>query len=141
MNTDATTQGPLFRSRQHRSIGGVCAGIALARGWSISLVRTVALWLLSFAGFFLYLIAWAVLPNPESVNVREETLDTHDPFRRSRKNRKIAGVCGGVAELLKVDATLVRVLYIFAVLCCGLGLISYAYAWMIVPEAELYRDV
>ena len=131
-----TTTVPLFRSRQHRSIAGVCAGIALARGWSISLVRSIALWMLSFAGFFLYLIAWLALPNPEAAGVQEEALPSHDPFRRSRKNRKIAGVCGGVAELLKMDATLIRVLYIFAVLCCGLGLISYVYAWVIVPEGD-----
>jgi phage shock protein C len=53
---------------------------------------------------------------------------------RSKKDRKIAGVCGGVAEYLNVDPTIVRLIWVLAVLLWGVGLIAYIIAWIIMPE-------
>jgi phage shock protein C len=54
---------------------------------------------------------------------------------RSRVDRKIAGVCGGMAEYFDVDPTLVRVLWLIITLFTGgLGLIAYILAWIIIPE-------
>lgn len=56
-------------------------------------------------------------------------------FHRSRSNRMIAGVCGGGAELLGIDATLVRLLLIAATLLgFGAGIVLYLACWIIVPE-------
>jgi len=41
------------------------------------------------------------------------------PLRRSVNNRKVAGICGGVAEHLNVDVTLVRVLVVFVTIVPG----------------------
>lgn len=58
--------------------------------------------------------------------------------RRSVANRKIAGVCGGLAEYLNVDATLVRVfLVIVAAFVPGAVMgaaIAYLLAWLVMPE-------
>jgi phage shock protein C len=54
---------------------------------------------------------------------------------RSRDDKMIAGVCGGLARYLNVDATLVRVLMVVA-LCVGFftpGLV-YLVAWVLMPE-------
>ncbi|MGM0603099.1 MAG: PspC domain-containing protein [Bacillota bacterium] len=54
---------------------------------------------------------------------------------RSRKEKKIGGVCGGVAEYFEVDPTLVRlaaIIFIFAT--GGGGLIAYFIAWAIIPD-------
>jgi len=49
-------------------------------------------------------------------------------------NRVICGVCGGLAEYLGVDATIVRLIWaIFAI--TGAGLIAYIVAALIIPEA------
>lgn len=52
---------------------------------------------------------------------------------RSQNNRKIAGVCGGVAEYLNLDPTIVRLIWAF--LCIwALGIIAYIIAWVVIPE-------
>ena len=59
------------------------------------------------------------------------------PLALSRTNRKIAGVCGGFAEYLGLDATLVRILWVMLVIFGGCGLIGYIIAWIIMPEEPL----
>ena len=57
---------------------------------------------------------------------------------RSRRDRKIAGVCGGIAEYLNADPTVVRVVWALITLFPGtlpVGLIGYLVAWLIMPEA------
>jgi phage shock protein C len=60
-----------------------------------------------------------------------------NPLRRSRRNRMIAGVCGGLAEWLGWDPTLVRVLYVVvSILSVAFpGLIVYVVLWLVMPEA------
>lgn len=53
---------------------------------------------------------------------------------RSRTDRKIAGVCGGIAEYFKLDPTLVRLLWVIFALSGGTGVIAYVAAWLLVPE-------
>ena len=53
---------------------------------------------------------------------------------RSKKNRKIAGVCGGIAEYFDIDPIIVRLLTLILVLSVGSGLIAYIIAWIVVPE-------
>jgi len=53
---------------------------------------------------------------------------------RSRSDRKLAGVCGGVAEFLGWDPTLVRVLWIVLTLLYGSGILIYLILWVAMPE-------
>ncbi|PVZ09080.1 PspC domain-containing protein [Actinomycetospora cinnamomea] len=56
-------------------------------------------------------------------------------FRRSRSDRWIAGVCGGIAARTGLDPNLVRVLAVLlAVFGHLVGLIAYLAAWALVPE-------
>jgi phage shock protein PspC (stress-responsive transcriptional regulator) len=59
-----------------------------------------------------------------------------NPLRRSRQHRMIAGVCGGLAEWLGWDPTVVRVLYVVvSVLSAGFpGILAYIVLWMVMPE-------
>lgn len=52
---------------------------------------------------------------------------------RSRTDEKIAGVCGGFAEYLEIDVTLVRLLWVAALFLGGWGLIAYIVAWIVMP--------
>ncbi len=56
---------------------------------------------------------------------------------RSRANRKIAGVCGGFAEYLDLDPTLVRIVWIMLAIFGGWGVIGYIIAWIIMPQEPL----
>ncbi len=53
---------------------------------------------------------------------------------RSKKDRKIAGVCGGIAEYLNMDSTIVRLLCVVCILLCGFGLLAYVIACFVIPE-------
>jgi len=53
---------------------------------------------------------------------------------RSKKDRIIAGVCGGIGEYFKVDPTLIRLLWVVLILAQGIGVLSYIIFWLIVPE-------
>jgi phage shock protein C len=53
---------------------------------------------------------------------------------RSRTDKKIAGVCGGLAEYLGVDATVVRIVAIVLLLPGGLpGFLPYIVLWLLMP--------
>ena len=56
-------------------------------------------------------------------------------LRRSLSDRKIGGVCGGIANYFNIDATIVRLIWILAVVFGGVGLIAYLIAWLVIPEA------
>jgi phage shock protein C len=59
-----------------------------------------------------------------------------NPLRRSRQHRMIAGVCGGLAEWLGWDPTVVRVLYVVvsALSAAFPGIVAYIVLWMVMPE-------
>jgi phage shock protein C len=59
---------------------------------------------------------------------------------RSRSERMIGGVCGGLAAYLGVDASLVRVLTVLSLLLPGPQIIAYLLAWIIVPEEPAPRQ-
>jgi phage shock protein PspC (stress-responsive transcriptional regulator) len=53
---------------------------------------------------------------------------------RSRTNRMLGGVCGGIGEYLGLDPTLIRLLWVFFGLAYGAGILVYILAWIIIPE-------
>ena len=55
---------------------------------------------------------------------------------RSKKERIIAGVCGGIGEYLGIDPTIVRILWVLLGLMGGSGIIAYIIAWIIIPEEK-----
>jgi phage shock protein C len=54
--------------------------------------------------------------------------------RRSRDDRVIAGVCGGLGRYLGIDPVLLRVAFIILSRANGLGLIAYVVGWVAIPE-------
>jgi phage shock protein C len=53
---------------------------------------------------------------------------------RSGKDRILGGVCGGIAEYLGVDPTIIRLLWILGTLFFGFGILLYIIAWIIIPR-------
>jgi phage shock protein C len=54
---------------------------------------------------------------------------------RSRTNRMIAGVCGGLAEYFNIDPVIVRLIALLLLLPGGLpGLLPYFILWVVVPK-------
>jgi phage shock protein C len=61
-------------------------------------------------------------------------MDPNRKLYRSKTNRKLAGVCGGLAQYLNVDATVIRVLFVLLAVLGGSGLVLYLAMWIIVPN-------
>ncbi len=62
---------------------------------------------------------------------------TRPPLRRSRRNRVIAGVCGGMAEFFGISAFWFRLSFLIALLPGGVpGIVAYVLFWLIVPKAS-----
>lgn len=55
---------------------------------------------------------------------------------RSKEDRMIAGVCAGLAEYFDIDAALVRLIWLVAVLLGGTGALAYIICWIVIPERE-----
>ena len=62
---------------------------------------------------------------------------TRIPLRRSRHNRVVAGVCGGLAEFFGISAFWFRLAFFIAMIPGGIpGLVPYLILWIIVPKAS-----
>jgi phage shock protein C len=55
-------------------------------------------------------------------------------LRRSRGDRVIAGVCGGLGRYLGVDPVLLRVAFVVLAIAGGSGILFYVVAWIVIPE-------
>lgn len=63
------------------------------------------------------------------------TTATPKRFYRSSKDKKIAGVCGGLAEYFNIDPTLVRILWVVGTLISfGVGILAYIIFWVAARE-------
>ena len=49
-------------------------------------------------------------------------------------DRKLCGVCGGIAEYFNIDPTIERLIWLFLVLCVGTGILAYIIAAIVMPE-------
>jgi phage shock protein PspC (stress-responsive transcriptional regulator) len=127
----------LVRLPSQGRIAGVCAGIADYLNTDITLVRLAWVLLSIIPGALLggalsYLAAWILLPESQAAVHR----DGAARLTRSA-DRKIAGVCSGIAEFIDIDPTVVRVVWaVLAIVpgCIVFGVLAYLVAWFIMPE-------
>jgi phage shock protein C len=54
---------------------------------------------------------------------------------RSSTDKKIAGVCGGLAEYFDIDSTVIRLIWVLALLCALTGGLVYLILWIVLPVA------
>jgi phage shock protein C len=63
---------------------------------------------------------------------------TSNPLRRSRQHKVLGGVCGGLAEWLGWDVTLVRLLYVVVSILSAAfpGILVYVVLWILMPKGH-----
>jgi phage shock protein PspC (stress-responsive transcriptional regulator) len=54
---------------------------------------------------------------------------------RSSTDKKIGGVCAGLADYFDMDPTILRVIWLLLVICGGTGLLAYIILWIVLPLA------
>ena len=89
-----------------------------------------------------------VAPRPQQTNANAEEQKQEDTysgqqhqnavrkFYRDAENKRIAGVCSGLALYLNIDVTLVRIVFLVALICGSAGFWSYLVLWIVAPEAR-----
>jgi len=66
-------------------------------------------------------------------NIENKKKEEYKQLYRSKKNKVIAGVCGGIAEYFKIDPVIIRLILVVLLLGYGVGFIAYLLAWIIIP--------
>jgi len=137
---------PLYRKSSAGRIAGVCAGIAEYLDADVTLIRLVWVVLTIVPGCFIggivaYIAAWAIMTDS---SLPSDAGTTSPRLTRSTTDRKLGGVCGGLAEYFKVDSTAVRLLWAMLTIFPGaivLGIVAYLVAWFIMPEPSATHAV
>src|SRR5262245_55922366 len=131
----------LLRLPSSGRIAGVCAGIAGYLDTDVTFVR-LAWVVLSIipgclvGGLVAYIAAWLIMPPSPGIL---SSAAGRKRLVRSPTDRKLGGVCGGIAEYFEVDSTVVRVLAVILAIVPGtvvLGVVAYLAAWFIIPLPE-----
>lgn len=128
----------LYRRSSTGRLGGVCAGFAEYLDADVTFVRLLWVVLSIVPGAFIggivaYLLAWIIMPDAAGSPEEGSSLRR---LTRSLTDRKIAGVCGGIADYLHVDSTVVRVLWAILSIVPGaivFGVLAYLIAWFVMP--------
>lgn len=132
----------LSRLPDEGKIAGVCAGLAGYLDTDVTLVRLAWVILSIVPGLFVggliaYVAGWLLMPVARAADQRAFT---GKRLVRSATDKHIAGVCGGLAEYLGVDATIVRLVSVILAIYPGVvigGVLAYLIAWFIIPTAPL----
>lgn len=136
----------LYRSQTDRMIAGVCGGLGELFGVDATAIRLVLVFVAGLL-ILLYRSAAGILPVVLAYGVGWIIIAVAPAERReagamkrlvrSRTDKKIAGVCGGLAEMLSVDSTLIRLAMAFVGLVTGIVpvLLAYIVGWIIIPIA------
>lgn len=74
----------------------------------------------------------------QTEQTEQTTQMTARKLYRSRTNRSIAGICGGLAAFFDVDPTAVRLVTLLLILFGGLSIWVYLILWIVIPEAPIY---
>src|SRR5271168_4097058 len=129
----------LMRSVTDRKLGGVCAGLAEYMELDTSLVRVIAAVSILFygVGLIAYLVAWIIIPEGDPVSGQPLPPPARR-LHRSLTNRRIGGVCGGIAEFLEADPSIIRLIWLVAILLGGIGGMAYLLLWFILPAEDLH---
>ena len=117
-------------------IAGVCEGLGRHFNLSPNLLRL--LWIVAVlffgTGILMYLALWWIVPRDDQVPA--DPLGGTTKLRRTEHDRKILGVCGGLAQHWQMDPTVVRLgILALATLSFGIVAVAYLVAAVFIPSS------
>ncbi len=133
----------LHISNADKVFAGVCGGLSESIGINANIIRGIFLIsiFLGFSGLWIYLILMVimpkqiVLPTIIEVEIKDEE-EEENKIIRPWNGRIIAGVCKGFENYLQIDVTIIRLVFIFAGLVSGVGIVLYILFWFIFPNEK-----
>ncbi len=100
------------------------------------LIWVLVIIFINFIGALIYLFFVKLNKNyPKMMKTNKKGKKVKHLYR-SRTNRVIGGVCGGIGEYFGVDPTLIRLAWVLFVFAGGSGVLAYIVCWIIIPEEE-----
>jgi len=135
----------IVRDSSNGLIGGVCAGLAAYFEVNPLWVRLATLALFFGFPFFpalsgtmliSYIVLWIAMP----AQINLENLGNFRKYFRSRKDKILGGVAGGIGTYFGIDPVIVRVIFVLFIVAGGSGVILYVLLWAITPEAKSVTD-
>ncbi|MFZ6849001.1 PspC domain-containing protein [Undibacterium sp. RuRC25W] len=66
----------------------------------------------------------------------EDAINQLNRFRRSKGDRWLGGICGGLGKFTGLESWIWRLIFVFFAMCVGTGMLAYLLAWIFVPEEE-----
>ena len=119
----------LYRDSSNRIIAGVCSGIAEYFKIDPIIVRTI-FFIAAPLQLIVYIILWIGVPSKDfDPNFRKK-------LYRDKENGIIGGVSKGLSNYLKIDVTVVRVIFVASLFFGGAGLLFYLLLWFFTKEAK-----
>jgi phage shock protein PspC (stress-responsive transcriptional regulator) len=127
----------LRRDANHKTLGGVCSG--LANYFGIDTIIPRMLFLVAFfafgTGLLAYFIMWILIPEATTTESLEQPANIKRLFRNS-DDKKVGGVCSGAAEYFGIDPVWIRLAFLIAFFVFGTGFLAYIILWIAIPEAK-----
>ena len=119
----------LFRDSSNRIIAGVCSGIAEYFKIDPIIVR-VLFFIAVPLNLIVYIIFWIGIPS------KDFNPDFRKILYRDKENGVIGGVSKGLSNYLKIDANIIRVIFVLSLFFGGAGLLFYLLLWLFTKEAK-----
>ena len=119
----------LYRDSSNRIIAGVCSGIAEYFKIDPIIVR-VLFFIAVPLNLIVYIIFWIGIPS------KDFDPDLRKILYRDKENGVIGGVAKGLSNYLKIDANIIRVVFVISLFFGGAGLLFYLLLWFFTKEAK-----
>lgn len=126
----------LYKDRFDKKLGGVCGGLAQYFHIDSSIIRLLFIFLgIATGGIFIlvYIALWAILPLGPKAYIEAH----YKKLYRSRKDRRIAGICGGLGEYFRCDPNIIRLIFVILFFFTAFfpPVIAYIIGIAVIPEA------
>ena len=119
----------LYRDSSNRIIAGVCSGIAEYFKIDPIIVR-ILFFIAVPLNLIVYIIFWIGIPT------KDFDPDLRKILYRDKENGVIGGVAKGLSNYLKIDANIIRVVFVVSLFFGGAGLLFYLFLWFFTKEAK-----
>ncbi|MEM8629377.1 MAG: PspC domain-containing protein [Chlamydiota bacterium] len=123
-----------YRSTDDAFITGLLGGLGAYFGVNPFAFRLAFLLIAVYTAFFPIFLPYVIVSFLTKKQPFLLEQPSYMPLYRSRSNRRVAGVIGGLAEAYEVDPTVLRILFlIFAVCTVFPFTLTYLFSWMLLP--------
>jgi len=129
----------LYRSRYNKKISGICGGLGNYFSVDPNFVRLLVIFICCLTAVLPVLVVYLVASLFIHVEPTNSPAIEYRRLYRSSNDRLIAGICGGLANVFKMDSTVLRLILIVLGLITGVlpMLFTYLICWILIPEKQL----